>query len=73
MDELTIQRIHARADFESLRAGSLGVIKSAVSELENVNIVLSREKPKLEFAREVLTSVIDNLLEHINKLNESKY
>ena len=71
-NSISIQNTHSRADFESLRANSLGVIKSAVSELENVDVALSRENPKTEFARDVLKAVIDNLLEHVRKLDEKK-
>lgn len=70
--DICIQKTHSRADFESLRANSLGVIKSAVAELENVDIALSRENPKTEFARDVLKAVIDNLLKQVGKLDEKK-
>ena len=69
---LSVQKTHARADFEVLRADSLGVIKAAVTELENVDVALSREIPKTDIARDVVQAVTDSLLGHIKTLEGKK-
>lgn len=67
-DELSVQRVHARADYETLRAGCLSVLKKDVAELENVEVALSRPIPKVEMAREVVKTVVDSLNSYIRDL-----
>lgn len=66
--EMAVQKVHARADYEQLRARSLGVLKKEVMDLENVAIALSRPIPKVETAKDVVTVVIDSLQTYINDL-----
>ncbi len=66
--ELAVQKVHARADYEELRARSLGVLKKEVMDLENVEIALSRPIPKVETAKDVVTVVVDSLQAYINDL-----
>lgn len=65
-------RIHARADFEHLRAASLGVIRHAIDELGNVDVALSREQPKVSFTRDVIHTVMDSLVRHVKSLEDEK-
>ena len=67
-NELAVQKVHARADYEELRARSLGVLKKEVTDLENVEIALSRPIPKVETAKDVVTMVVDTLQAYINDL-----
>lgn len=67
-----IQKTHARADYEALRADSMNVIKAAVAELENVDVALSREIPKTYLAREVVQAVVDSLIKHVGSLEQKK-
>lgn len=71
-DESAVQKVHARADYEHLRADALGVIRAAVDELNNVDVALSRDVPKTAFARDVVHSVVDSLTRHIKSLDEKK-
>lgn len=66
--EMAVQKVHARADYEQLRARSLGVLKKEVMDLENVAIALSRPIPKVETAQDVVTVVVDSLQAYINDL-----
>jgi hypothetical protein len=70
--ELTIQKVHARTDYEQLRARSLRVLKKEVMDLENVEIALSRPIPKVEMAKDVVTVVVDALQAYINDLEGKK-
>lgn len=62
---------HGQADFEALRAMSLGVVRDAVGRLEDVSTALGREPPKVSFAREVLDTIVDSLNAANKKLEES--
>lgn len=70
--DLDNHRVHARADFEHLRAASLGVIRHAIDELGNVDVALSRDQPKVSLSRDVIHTVMDSLLRHVKSLEDQK-
>jgi len=71
-NEIAIQKVHTRADFEELRSRSLGVLKKEVAELENVEIALSRTIPKVETAKDVVSAVVDSLQTYIRDLEAKR-
>jgi hypothetical protein len=70
--EIAVQKVHTRADFEELRARSLGIIKKEVTDLENVEIALSRPIPKVETAKDVVKAVVDSLHTYIKDLEAKR-
>lgn len=72
LEDTGVQKTHARADYEALRADSMNVIKAAVAELENVDVALSREIPKTYLAREVVQAVVDSLIKHVESLEQKR-
>jgi hypothetical protein len=65
-----VVKTHGEADYEELRAASLRSMRDAVHQLEQVSVALSRDTPKVPFAREVLETIVDSLRATTKKMEE---
>jgi len=69
--QIGVVQTHGQADYEALRAMSLRIVRDSASQLEDVSKALLRSPPKVEFAREVLDTIVDSLKATSNKLVEA--
>jgi hypothetical protein len=67
---IDVMKTHSEADYEELRAGSLRFLRDAVLQLEQVSVALSRDKPKVPIAREILEGIVDSLRAETKKMEE---
>lgn len=65
-----VVKTHGKADYEELRASSLRSVRDAVQQLEQVSVALGRDVPKVQFAREVLETIVDGLRTTTKKLED---
>ena len=67
---LGVVQTHGQADFEELRSMALRLVGDSTRKLEEVAAALSREQPKVIFAREILNGVVDTLTSGKKKLED---
>ena len=68
----TIPFVHLRTDYEKLRGSTLRTLNTEIVQLNNVEIALSRDVPKVEISLAVIHVVVDALLRLSKRLDSKR-